>query len=146
MQQTKKRQIGWREARRLRAWELRQDGWLQQEIADALGASQSTVSEWLKRAREGGVEALQDAPRPGRPRRLSREQLAELPSKLVHGAEAYGFRGDVWTLDRVKKVIEKEFGVKYHRDHVCKLLQEVGWSCQKPKRRATQQNEFAVHV
>jgi predicted transcriptional regulator len=46
----------WREGRRLRAWELKQEGWTQQQIADALGVSKGAVSQWMKRAREGGVE------------------------------------------------------------------------------------------
>jgi len=52
------RPYDWREGRRVRAWELAQQGWKQKDIAAALGVSGSAVSQWLSRAVEGGVEAL----------------------------------------------------------------------------------------
>jgi transposase len=48
----------WREGRRLRAWELKQQGRNQREIARALGGTEGAVSQWMKRGRQGGVEAL----------------------------------------------------------------------------------------
>jgi transposase len=76
--------------------------------------------------------------------RLSTEQKAQIPGLLAKGAEAYGFRGDVWTASRVAKVIEQTFGVRYHRDHVGRLLREAGWSRVPPIERATQRNEEAI--
>src|SRR5438132_11770010 len=76
--------------------------------------------------------------------RLSAEQKAQIPALLARGAEAYGFRGDVWTASRVAKVIDQTFGVRYHRDHVGRLLREAGWSRQQPIERATQRNEAAI--
>jgi transposase len=76
--------------------------------------------------------------------KLSTEQKAQLPAWLVKGAEAYGFRGDVWTASRVAEIIERTFGVRYHRDHVGRLLREGGWSRQKPVERASQRNEEAI--
>ena len=118
----------WREGRRLRAWELKQQGWPQRTIAAALGVTPSAVSQWLKRAAEGGVAALCTRPRPGPTPKLTPEQLARLPEVLARGAEAYGFVGDVWTTTRVAAVIEREFGVRYHPAHVSRLLRAVGWS------------------
>ena len=86
----------WREGRRLRAWELKQEGWSQQQIAEALGVSKGAVSQWMKRARDGaGAEALKRRPAPGARPRLSEQQRARLPELLARGAEAHGFRGDV---------------------------------------------------
>ncbi len=76
--------------------------------------------------------------------RLTQEQKAQLPQLLAKGAQAYGFRGDVWTASRVAKVIERTFGVRSHRDHVGRLLREVGWSRQQPIERATQRDEEAI--
>ena len=83
----------WREGRRLRAWELHQQGWSQTHIAQALGVTQGAVSQWLKRGREGGLEALNAHPPKGVTPRLSAEQKAQIPALLVQGTEAYGFRG-----------------------------------------------------
>src|SRR5512135_3209690 len=134
----------WREERRKRAWELKEQGWQQQEIAQALGVSKGAVSQWMKRGREGGIEALKAHPPMGVKPRLSAEQKAQFPALLAKGAEAYGFRGDVWTASRVAEVIARTFGVRYHRDHVGRLLREAGWSRQKPVERASQRNEEAI--
>src|SRR5260221_14057914 len=88
-----------------RAWELHQQGWWQKDIAAALGVSRAAVCQWLNRRREGGAEALRTRPLPGRAPRLTAEQRAQLPALLARGAEAYGFRGDVWTARRVAHVI-----------------------------------------
>lgn len=100
----------WREGRRLRAFELKQQGWTQQRIAEALGVSKGAVSQWMRRAREGGgAEALKRRPAPGARPRLSEQQRMKLPELLERGAEAHGFRGDVWTCERVARVIRREF-------------------------------------
>jgi transposase len=139
------RKADWREERRKRAWELKEQGWQQKEIAQALGVSKGAVSQWMKRGREGGVEALKAHPPAGVKPRLSAEQKAQLPALLAKGAEAYGFRGDVWTASRVAEAIYRTFGVRYHRDHVGRLLREAGWSRQQPREQATQRNEEAIH-
>ena len=113
-------------------------------IAEALGVSKGAVSQWLKRAREGGAESLYSRPPPGPTPRLSAEQLAWLPGLLARGAEAFGFIGEVWTAKRVAAVIRQEFSVRYHPDHVGRLLRTAGWSPQKPIRRATQRDEAAI--
>ena len=81
----------WREGRRLRAWVLHQQGWSQVRIAAALGVTQGAVSQWVKRARESGEDALRTRRSPGAPRRLTTEKRAQLPALLAHGAEAFGF-------------------------------------------------------
>jgi transposase len=134
----------WKEARRLQAWQLKQKGWLQRQIAEALSVSEAAVSQWMKRAREGGPDALRHRLPPGAPRRLSAEQLARLPELLHRGPEAYGFRGQVWTRGRIAAVIQLEFGVFYHPRHVGRLCQAICWSPQKPAHRAHQRDEAAI--
>lgn len=134
----------WKEARRLQAWRLKENGWPQRQIAEAMGVSAAAVSQWLKRARNGGPTALRHRPPPGAPRRLATEQLARLPELLRRGAEAYGFRGQVWTRKRVAEVIRVTFGVMYHPTHVGRLLKALRWSPQKPMRRARQRDEAAI--
>jgi transposase len=132
------------EWRRLRAWALHQAGWSGRAIAQALGVTPGAVSQWLKRAREGGAQALVHRMPPGSAPRLSAEQQAQLPTLLAYGAEAYGFLGAVWTSKRVAAVIQQEFGVVYHRAHVSRLLRQIGGSVQKPIQRATQRDEQAI--
>jgi transposase len=134
----------WREGRRLRAFELKERGWKQAHIADALGVSEGAVSQWMKRAREKGVQALRHKPPPGAPPRLSEDERARLPELLAQGAQAHGFRGDVWTCERVAVVIRREFGVSYHPAHVSRLLKKLRLSLQKPERRADQRDEEAI--
>src|ERR671910_1929322 len=135
----------WREGRRLRAFELKQQGWSQQRIAEARGVSKGAVSQWMKGARDGGgVEAQKRHPAPGARPRLSEDERAKVPELLAQGAEAHGFRGEVWTCERVAIVIRREFGVSYHPAHVSRLLKALRQSLQKPKRRAEQRDEEAI--
>ena len=134
----------WREGRRLRAFELKQRGWKQTQIADALGVTEGAVSQWMKRATEEGVEGLRHKPPPGATPRLSEDERARLPELLARGAEAHGFRGEVWTCERVAIVIRREFGVSYHPAHVSRLLKALRQSLQKPQRRANQRDEEAI--
>lgn len=136
----------WQEKRRERAYELSQLGWSQKAIAEAVGVSKGAVSKWLARAAEGGKEALKSRPAPGGQSKLSADQLAALPGLLARGAEAYGFRGAVWTRARICQVIEDEFGVTYHVDHMSFLMQKIGWTQQQPQRVATQQNQATVEA
>ena len=134
----------WREGRRLRAFELKKQGWKQTEIAQALGVSEGAVSQWMKRAKEEGVEGLRHKPPPGAAPRLSDQERARLPELLAQGAQAHGFRGELWTCERVAIVIRKEFGVSYHPAHVSRVVRALGLSLQKPMRRANQRDEQAI--
>ena len=135
----------WREGRRLRAYELKQQGWKQTEIADALGVTEGAVSQWMKRAREEGMEGLRHKPPPGATPRLSEDERAnKLPELLAQGAEAHGFRGEVWTCERVAIMIRKEFGVSYHPAHVSRLLKALRQSLQKPQRLSEQRDEETI--
>jgi len=78
--------------------------------------------------------------------RLSAAQRARLPEFLAQGAEAYGFRGALWTRGRVAEVIRREFGVTYDVSHVGRILRACDWSLQKPVRRAKQRDEDAIRA
>jgi transposase len=134
----------WKEGRRLRGWELHQLGWSQTRIAEALGLTQSAVSHWIARATSGGIEALRTRQPPGAIPKLSDGQRATLLTLLKGGAEAYGFVGEVWTQARIARVIKRTFGVSYHRDHMGRMLRDLGWSVQKPQEQATQRNDEAI--
>jgi transposase len=105
--------LDWREGQRRRAWERKEQGWKPSASAAALGVTPGAVSQWLKRAREQGVEALRRHPAPGPQPKLSAERRAHIPALLERGAEAYGFRGQVWTCQRVAEVMRRPFGVMH---------------------------------
>jgi transposase len=134
----------WQEGRRLRALALAEQGWKQVRIAEALGVTRGAVSQWLKAARDGGQAALLRKPRGHVAPKLTDAQRADLPAVLHKGAEAHGFIGEVWTTARVAEVIRREFGVRHHPAHVSRILRAIGWTVQKPVRRATQRDEAAI--
>jgi transposase len=134
----------WREWRRLRAWDLAQLGWGVRRIATALDASPTAVSRWLAAARHDGPDALLARPRPGAPAKLTPDQRRLIPDFLWHGAEAYGFRGEVWTCPRVAAVLREELGVRYSRSQVARILKALGWTPQVPITRAIQRDEAAI--
>ncbi len=129
----------WREGRRLRAWELFQEGWPQQRIADALGVTKGAVSQWLSRAQADGSQAL----RHRRPK-LTHQQRLQLLELLAQGPQALGFRGDLWTQPRVAQVIRRHFGVQYHSSQVGRIRKQYNWSRQQPLQRASQRDEAAI--
>jgi transposase len=144
MSKSKSQTTNWKERRRFHAMKLKGKGWKQREIATALDVSEGAVSRWFKRVEDKGKESLQARPHTGRPPELTQEDKRLIPDFLGHGAEAYGFRGAVWTCPRVRKVIEWEFGVTYHRSHVARLLKELKWTPQQPIERAIQRDEVEI--
>jgi transposase len=141
---TTKKPHEYREYRRLRAYELKEQGWTQKDIAAALGVTEGAVSQWLKRVRVGGPAALRRRPPPGPRPRLTPTQRARVRELLEQGAEAAGFEGNVWTSKRIVAVIRREFGVRYHRAHISRLVCTLGVSLQKPVVRAGQRDEAAI--
>src|SRR5215213_9030200 len=138
------RGVDCREWRRMQAWRLKRGGWKQRDIAVALGASESAVSQWVTAARAGGSDDLLARPAPGRPAKVDPAQLRLLPDFLWHGPEAYGFRGEVWTCARVAQVLQEELGVAYSTSQVSRLLRGLGWTSQVPITRAIQRDEAAI--
>ena len=114
------------------------------EVAGLVGASPSSVHRWKKALKKGGAAALKAKPHPGRPCRLSSRQKKRLQKILLKGPLVAGFSTDLWTCRRVAEVIEQTFGARYHPDHVWHLLRSLGWSCQKPERRARERDEQAI--
>jgi transposase len=128
----------------MRALARARQGWKQRDIAAALDASETAVSRWLAAARRDGPEVLRSHPAPGPVAKLTPEQLGLIPDFLWHGPEPYGFRGDVWTCERVAGVIYQEFGVSYSKSQVSRLLKHLGWTPQVPITRAIQRDEEAI--
>lgn len=114
------------------------------EIARRIGCHASSVLRWRNALQSGGQDALKAKPAAGRPPRLTTRQKARLVCLLAQGALAHGYRTELWTTQRIAELIERRLGVSYHRNHVGKLLHQLGWSHQKPDRRALERDETAI--
>jgi transposase len=133
------------EKRRLQAIRLLEKNELNQsEVGRRVGVCRQTVSRWAVECKNGGKEALKKAGRAGRKPELSEADRRLLPELLLQGPEKLGYETPLWTCARVAHLIEKEFGVSYHKGHVWKILEELGWSCQRPVGRARERNEEAI--
>jgi transposase len=133
------------EVRRLRAAELFAAGVRQAEVARQLEVSAQAVSVWHTRWQTGGTDALRSRGPSGPTPRLSDAQLAVVEQALLEGAGAHGFTGELWTLDRIATVIQRLTGVRYHPAWVWAVLHHrLGWSVQRPVRRAAERDQAAI--
>lgn len=130
--------------RRLRAVELVEQGESPDDVARFLGCGRSSVYTWVKLAKQSLV-ALAAKPHLGPKPRLTAERLKELEGLLLKGAKAHGWRTELWTAARVAELIERQFKVRFHPEHVRKVLKRpLRWTSQKPQRRAKERDEVAI--
>src|SRR5260370_39468627 len=129
--------------KRIRAGRMMLAGKTTDEAAKAVGVARQTAYTWKARLDEGGIEALR-AMATGRPAQLDDAQLEALRGALLQGAIAQGFGAELWTLKRVRALIERMYGVRFSEVHVWRLLGAMGFSSQKPERRAIERDEAAV--
>jgi transposase len=132
------------ERRRLQAVRLLDHGLSESEVARRLKVSHTSVNRWARVLAQQGSKGLKQAGRAGRKPRLSAEDLKRLEQGLLKGPEALGYETPLWTLWRVRHLIEQEFGVQYHKGHIWKILRQLKWSCQRPVGRARERNEQAI--
>ena len=132
------------EKRRFRAARLLEKGFSQAEVARRVGVHRQSVNRWARTLEREGIGGLNKAGRAGRKPRLSAEDFAALEQGLAAGPQACGYPTALWTSQRVAHLIEQQSGVKYHPDHVCRILAKLRWSCQRPVGRALERNETAI--
>jgi transposase len=131
------------EERRLKGAKLLARGVTKSEVARQLGVARQTVATWERRLEADGRAGLKRGTL-GRPRQLDAAQERELGQLLMAGAVAAGYPTELWTLPRIGQVIVHRFGVEYSTGHLWHLLRRMGFSCQKPEKRATQRNEAEI--
>jgi len=132
------------EKRRKRAMVMLEQGCQPVEIARKLGVDRRSVRRWKAAYLRDGMEGIQARLAPGRPPKLDNREKGQLEKVLLKGAQAAGFLTDLWTCPRVAALIEARFGVRYHVDHIGRLLRGLGWSPQKPARRAMERDERSI--
>lgn len=114
------------------------------EVARSAGVARQTVYTWKRLLDEGGIDALRAVPERGRPARLADRQLASLRAVLLRSPTEQGFGTELWTLKRVGIVIERLYGVRFGQTQIWRILGSLGFSPQKPEKRALERNEEAV--
>jgi transposase len=114
------------------------------EIARRLGVDRRSVHRWLLAYEKGGKKGLAATPASGRPPKLTPEQKEQLVAMLLQGARTFGFPTDLWTGPRVVDLIRRRFRVVYHGNHVSRLLRSLGFTPQRPERRARERDEEAI--
>jgi len=131
------------QSRRLRGGRLLEEGFSQAEVARRVGVHRQSVSRWAAMVQQGGRDALRHR-RAGRKPRLDSEQWHRIERGLREGPQALGYDTPLWTATRVADLIQRRTGVRYHPDHIYRLLQQLGWSCQRPTGRALERDERAI--
>jgi transposase len=134
------------ELRRHRAIELLETGYSHRAVAKTVQSSLSSVVRWQKAYRVDGQEGLRSTPSPGRPPKMSKKEKKKLVTILLRGPLSSGYTTNLWTLGRIAEVINNEFGVRYTRSNCWHILRALGWSCQKPEKRAKERDEEAIRI
>jgi len=132
------------ERRRHRAIELLGQGYQPVEVARMVGVDRRSVRRWKASYQRKGEKGIDAKPSSGRPTKLGQRDLKKLEKTLLKGSKAAGFPTELWTCPRVTHIIHTLFGVRYHVDHVGRLLHMLGWSPQKPERRAVERDEKGI--
>lgn len=141
---TKTRDHAQLERRRLKAARMFDKGQSAPEVARRLGVARQVVYRWLAAWQTGGAPALVSKGLAGRKAKIASAQAEQVIKALVKGPAAQGYKTQLWTLPRVAALIQDLTGVRYHPGHVWRILGSLGFSCQRPERRAIERNKKAI--
>ncbi len=130
--------------RRRRALALLDEGLSLNEVARRMDCQASSVMRWRDTRDRVGEKVFEVGASLGRPSRLTPAQKNRLLRLLLKGPFTHGYATDLWTCDRIARLIRREFRVRYPRDHMGRLMHQLGWSYQKPERRALERDEEAI--
>jgi len=131
---------------RVRAFRMQQQGMTQARIGRELNVTKQAVFRWKTIWEKEGLAGLRFPGRAGRKPKLTPEQLMELETLLLQGPKAHGYVTELWTSRRIQEVISKRFGVRYHPNHIWRVMHALGWSCQRPTRQARERKEAEVRA
>jgi transposase len=130
--------------KRLRAGRMLLTGKRPAEVALVVGVARQTVYTWKRLLDEGGIEALRAVPGRGRPAKLDEAQLEAVRRAVLQKPTEHGFGTDLWTLKRVGSVIKRLHGVQFGQTQIWRILGNLGFSAQKPEKRAIERDEDGV--
>lgn len=132
--------------RRVRAGRMLLAGKTPAEAAHAVGVARQTAYTWKAVLDEGGIDALRAMPCRGRPARMDDKQLQTLGRLLLDKPTDHGFGTELWTIKRIGVLVERQWGVKFSQTHIWRILGALGFSAQKPDKRAIERDEDAVQT
>lgn len=132
------------EKRRRKAMELLDSGLSLHAVARKINCHASSVLRWKRDRDRHGEKGLCPKPASGRPSKLSQSQKKKFIKLLLQGPMAHGYHTDLWTTARIAEFIESTFNIRYHQDHIGRLMASLSWSCQKPIRRALERDEKVI--
>jgi transposase len=112
-------------------------------LAQELGVDRSAINKWMRWYDADGADGLRTGKAPGAPSRLTEGQLQDLAAMVEAGPQAAGYLSGVWTLATVRDWIQGRFGVTYHISHVARLLHELNFSVQRPRKRLARADRAA---
>ena len=131
---------------RVRAFRMYQQGMTQAHIARQLNVTKQAVFQWKTIWKKEGLAGLRFPGRAGRKPKLTPDQLMELETLLLQGPKAHGYVTELWTSRRIQEIISQHFGVRYHPNHIWRVMHSLGWSCQRPTRQARERKEAEVRA
>ena len=131
-------------ARRMEAGEMFERGETRAEVASGLGVSWQSANEWHKRWIRDGRSGLEPEGRPGPESKFNDAEVGMLREELKKGSLAHGYSNELWTLRRVGRLVRELTGKKTSPSEVWRLLRRMGWSPQKPERRARERDEDKI--
>ncbi len=115
-------------------------------IATTLGVTRGSVNHWIQWYDRMGIDGLRSRKPPGRPPRLTDKQRKELATTVENGPQCAGFTSGMWTGPMIGSFIRRRFGVRYHNHHIPRLLHQLGFSVQRPRKRLARANAEAQAV
>jgi transposase len=114
------------------------------EVARRLEVARQVVYRWHAAWKAGGEAALASKGAAGPKSRITPKQSRQIVDALLKGPAVQGYKTQLWTLPRTADLIENLTGVRYHPGHVWRILGNLGFSCQRPERRAIERDETAI--
>jgi len=134
------------ERRRLIAANMFEQNLATAVIATSLEVDDQTVRRWRRLFNADGRPGLQARKHQGRTPRMNAEQKRQLSQLLLKTPLACGFQKFLWTQQLIADLIQREFGISYHHDHVGVILHDLGFTHQKPMRRAKERDEARIET
>ncbi|MDL5246256.1 IS630 family transposase [Leptospira weilii] len=146
MQRLEREKLKRLEKRRLKGIALLKKGYTCYGVSKELGVRKQSVMRWRDKYESEGIEGVKWNGQRGRPTKLKISEKKELKGIILKGPTSCGYPNELWSTYRVSEIIRKKFGVTYHQDYVGTLLHQLGFSYQKPKRRALERDEKAIET